>query len=185
MRTFLTTLTTLILASTIFLAAPAPAAAQGTLGAGVSFLHDSDAENTATGLTVDFFQGVREQEDLTFGWVGDLGWHPDDSQNLFSLMAGARVLGNTNPNFDWFGQFLAGFMRSSASGDAEEVCDALDIECDSTGFSFGPGVGVNIPITERVSVRGQFDLLWFTHDGDTSAAQRFWFGVSLPVGAVD
>jgi hypothetical protein len=174
--------TSLLLGSALLLAAPAPASAQGRFGAGLSFLHDGDAENTATGVTLDFFQGLDDRENVTLGWVGDLGWHPDDDQHLFSLMAGARVLGETNPNFDWFGQFLLGFMRSSAAGDAGDLCDALDVDCDETGFSFGPGFGVDIPINERVNLRGQVDFLWFTRGDETSAAQRFWVGVSLPVG---
>lgn len=169
----------------LVLALAAPAAAQGQLGAGVSFLHD---EETGTGFTVDYSRVFRPMEPGNLGWVADLSLHNFDGGRVTSIMGGVRYGRPANERVDWFGQALIGIARSSPTGDLADLCEELedefdeDLGCSSTDLAFAPGVGINVALTPRVNFRAQFDLMFIATPEESTTATRFWFGVSFPIG---
>jgi opacity protein-like surface antigen len=170
------------LASLLILSSAVPAAAQGDLGAGVSFLRDS--EETGVGFTVDYAHDIRATDAAAISLVGDLGWNSFDFGSTTSFMGGVRVASRANAQFSPFGQFLIGGIRSAASDDVcdDDLAELFDESCSSTNLAFGPGVGVNFAVTPRVNLRAQVDFLFINYEDETDNATRFWFGVVIPVG---
>jgi hypothetical protein len=150
-----------ILAASLILASAAPAAAQGELGAGLSFLHDS--ESTGTGFTVDYAQSLGSP---TVKLVGDLGLNRFEGTTVSSYLGGVRVQGAIHERASLFGQFLIG----------GENC------CDSTDLAFQPGVGLNIAINPMLNLRAQVDFRTVRFEGENFNSQRYTVGVSIPVG---
>jgi len=182
------TATCFFLATALLLASAIPAAAQGKLGVGVSFLGDEGG----TGVAFDYSRPFRTLTgDRTLGWVIDLGFHrksfDDDVLDLDSSVTsvlaqgGVRLNGRFNEKLTWHGQGLIGIWRSSFSSDiTDEICDVFDVDCDtsSTDVVFTPGAGVDYALTDRMNLRAQLDIP-ITGDGSTT---RFWFGLSWLVG---
>lgn len=81
------------------------------------------------------------------GIVGDFGGHYEEGFDFFEYMGGVRFnarAASLNP----FAQAVAGAVRASGGGESENF------------FSLGIGGGVDVPLSERVSVRAvQFDWL--------------------------
>ncbi|MEO7190450.1 MAG: hypothetical protein ABI051_05295 [Vicinamibacterales bacterium] len=148
----------------------APAAAQGQLGAGISFLHDTD--NTGVGFTVDYASVVKSARQVDVSLVGDLGWHHFDFGSVSSYMGGVRV-GGKPAAFSPFAQFLIGATHQSVSD-----CSA----CNTTDVSFAPGFGANFAVSPQLNLRAQVDFLRIHNEFDTTNVTRFWFGVVVPVG---
>jgi hypothetical protein len=179
-----------VLGVALILAAPATAAAQGTLGVGVSFLGDEGG----TGVTVDYSRPIRSlANDRTLGWVGDFSYHRNGFGNDFAgvdgnfttmtFQGGVRLSGQAAPKVSWHAQGLVGVRRSSfdvsASGLTDEICDAFDIDCSvgdsDTGVIFTPGAGIDYMLTERAALRAQLDI----PIGEGGSTTRVWFGVSF------
>ena len=55
--------------------------------------------------------------------------------------------------------------------------------CGSSDFAFAPAVGVDIPVNRMLNVRAQVDFRTVMLTDSHVNEQRYWFGVSLPVGA--
>jgi opacity protein-like surface antigen len=162
----------------------APAAAQGVtirglLGAGLSFLHISDCsgECTGTGFVVDFAQTITALNKVAIGGVGDFGFNHFDGANTFSVSGGVRFTGTANARVQPFGQVLLGLFHLSVSD-----CTGTGTECSSNDFTLAPGGGVDIRLTDKVNVRAQVDFFIVMAEGETENAQRFWFGISIPLG---
>ncbi len=150
--------------SAFLLAAAVPVAAQGTVGVGVSFLHDSS--ETAPGFTLDYSQPVVSNDGVSVAAVGDFGLNKFDGATATSYLGGVRVLGNVSEQVGVFGQFLLG----------AEHC------CDSTEFAFQPGFGIDIAINPQVNFRAQVDFRTVRFEGENFNSQRYTFGISVPVG---
>lgn len=176
-----------VLAIALILVAPATAAAQGTLGAGLSFLND---DGTAVGVTVDYSRPIRSlANNRSLGWVGDVSYHRDSEDDLgidvnysaLTVQGGVRVSGplGQNEKLSWHAQGLAGIFRASADIDGliGDVCDLVDADCDEseTRFIVTPGAGVDYALNGRAALRAQIDFML----GDDISAARFWFGVSF------
>jgi hypothetical protein len=183
----------LFLGLALLLSTPMTAAAQGTLGVGVSFLGDEGG----TGFTVDYSAPFRTMtNDRTLSWVGDFSFHRNGFDtvgfegNLTNLMiqGGVRIGGpiGTDGRLTWHGQGLVGILRSSFDFGAddfdEEICDELDLDCDigdsDTSFVFTPGAGINYWFNPQTAFRAQLDL----PIGDGGNTTRFWIGISRRLG---
>lgn len=158
-------MTGLFLGAALMAVSAVPAAAQGTVGVGLSFLHDDGA--TATGLMVDYSTAKPEAGKVAVGLVGDLGLNHFDGANVTSFLGGVRVAGMAGEKASVFGQFLIG----------AEHC------CGSTDLAFQPGVGVDIPLTPTLNFRFQLDFRTVRFAGNNFNEQRYTFGVSLPIGS--
>jgi Outer membrane protein beta-barrel domain len=166
----------------------APAAAQGAapasdgplIGAGIAFNHWGDIEKTGTGFAVDFRQNIWRLDKIDIGGVGDFGYYhfgfDDGSVNLYNLMGGVRFTGAASPKIMPFGQFTLGMAHASISG-----CPAGD-DCSESDFAIAPGFGVDFRIHPKLNIRAQIDFFVIMAEGDSTNTQRYWFGVSMPIG---
>lgn len=165
-------LTGLVLCITFLLATAAPAAAQNPVGrasiaVGASFLRSEG--QTASGVTLDGAKSFAIAEHAGIGPVGDFSFHRYGDFTITSFMGGGRLtLGNREAQI--FGQVLAGYERC----------------CGVKDFAWQPGVGLDIRITNLLSLRGQVDFRIVRAKGQggpvDSRELRGWFGVSLPFG---
>lgn len=151
-------------ASALLLALAAPAAAQGQLGAGISFLDSSD---TGAGVTVDYAHPIVPLTKGTISAVGDFGLNKFDGATVTSYLGGLRVRGVVKPKVVAFGQFLIG----------AEHC------CESTEMALQPGLGIEFAVSPKWNVRAQVDFRTVRSSGNSVNSQRYTFGVSLPVPA--
>lgn len=147
------------------LATAAPAFAQGTVGAGISFLHNTG--DTAPGFTIDYATVKPATDKATVGFVGDFGLNRSNGVTVTSYLGGVRVGIPGNAKVHPFAQFVIG----------AEHC------CSTTNFALQPGVGVDIPINPTLNFRAQIDFRTVRVDGNGYNGQRYTFGVSMPVGA--
>jgi hypothetical protein len=159
---------TAILGTALLLVTALPAAAQGTFGVGVSFLHDTDV--TAPGFAVDYSQAIQSTSTGSFGWVADFGLNHfgDFDDTVTTYQAGVRYNFNAGPKATVFGQAVLGAAHDSLGSE--------------TNFVVSPGVGVNIPFSDAAAIRAQVDFPIVKFDGGSNTSTRFWFGVALGVG---
>lgn len=136
------------------------------VAAGISFLHD-DA-TTAAGFAVDVAKDFMHNDRIGIGGVGDFGLNHFDGATVTSYMGGARVnFLIPDAKVKPFAQFLIG----------AEHC------CGTTDFAQQLGGGVDIAINPKFNFRAQIDFWRHVKDDFGSFnEQRFWFGVSMPVG---
>lgn len=156
---------TILASSSLLLALAVPAAAQGQLGAGISFLHDSS--ETAPGFTVDYAYPIVPLTRGAIAVVGDFGLNKFDGATATSYLGGIRVRGNLNDKIAPFGQFLVG----------AEHC------CGSTDTTFQPGVGIDFAINPTLNFRAQVDFRTVRYPEDDLNSQRYTFGISIPLPA--
>lgn len=176
---------TIVALSSVLTLAAAPAAAQGEFGAGVSILNGEDG--TGAGFAVDYSRVFRTfSGGGTLGWVADFSMNDnsDDEIRMTTLMGGVRYSRRATERLTWFAQGLVGLGRVAASGESGDVCDELDLDCSENELAVAPGAGVNVAVGPRVSIRAQIDFLTLTAENDAFNARRFWFGASLPLGAM-
>jgi hypothetical protein len=171
-----------VLVLALTLCAAPPAAAQGELGAGISFLNGEG--DSAVGVTVDYSSLFRTIGTGGLGWVADFSLHNngDAEVRITTFMGGVRYSQQVNDRLTWFGQGLLGLGHLSATGDQADFCDEFDLDCSDNEFAFTPGAGVNVPVGPRLSVRAQIDFVTLFTEGESFNVRRFWFGVSLPLG---
>lgn len=147
------------------LATAAPALAQGTVGAGLSFLHNDGT--TATGVSVDYSSAkAATAGKATFGAVGDFDLNHFDGGTVTSYMGGVRVNIPGSAKVQPFAQFLIG---------AEHCCGETDL-------AWQPGVGVDFAVSPMLNVRVEIDFRNVRFDGGSTNEQRYLFGISVPVG---
>lgn len=141
-----------------------PVAAQSTnVGANVTFLRE-ESEDTGVGFSLD----VARNFNPTVGVVGEFGLNTFDQYNLMSFLGGLRYSPATGGTIQPFVQALFGLERCGA--------------CDDSGFGFQIGGGVEVPVSETLRVRGQYDFRRTTYDGEGFTGHRFGFGVIIPLG---
>jgi hypothetical protein len=154
-----------ILGTALILASALPAAAQGTLGVGVSFLHDTGV--TAPGFAVDYSSAFQSTSKGSLGWVADFGLNRKDGTTSTTYQAGLRYNVNAGAKSVVFGQVALGAAHASN-----------DFASD-TNFVVSPGVGVNIPFSDTAAFRAQVDFPIVKYDGGSNTSTRFWFGVAI------
>jgi len=166
-----------VIAATMTFALAAPAAAQGRLGAGISFQRDSDAEETGPGFAIDYSHDLSTNDNGAFAVVGDLGWNKYEFFKAWTLQGGARYRFTGAGQLEPFAQFLVG--RYSYRIDD---CDS----CGDDGLALTPGFGVDVPVNGRAAVRGQVDIPIVRYgpqdDKQTFTYFRVFLGMSFPVG---
>jgi hypothetical protein len=155
---------TVVCGAALMLATAVPAFAQGTVGAGLSFLHDDG--DTATGVTVDYSTAKPATDKATWGLVGDFGLNHFNGGTVTSYLGGVRVVIPGSAKVKPFAQFVIG---------AEHCCGVTDL-------AYQPGAGVDVVISPTLNFRAQVDFRSVRDNGDTFNEQRYTFGVSMPVG---
>jgi hypothetical protein len=180
----------------------APAAAQGTLGAGVTFFNSgTDGFSTGIGGAVDYSRVLRTTSGgINIGWALDVNFNHigvdddladvfdlvdfDAGANVFTGQVGGRFSGRAGDRADWFGQLLFGVAHVGPSGDLADICEDLeDIldeggVCSSNDLVITPEFGVHIRMNERTMFKAQIGFPMV--DGD--AATRFLLGVAWNIG---
>jgi hypothetical protein len=180
----------LFLGLALLLVTSVPAAAQGTFGAGLSFLGDDGG----VGVTVDYSQPFKSlANNRTLGWVGDFSFHHnsiggfddfDVSISTITAQGGIRIGGpiGQNQKLTWHGQGLLGIMHANVSADdiIGDLCDDFDVDCDESDsqFIFTPGAGIDYAFNERTAFRAQIDF----PIGSDASTTRVWFGISQKIG---
>jgi hypothetical protein len=147
----------------LLLATATPALAQGTVGAGLSFLHDDGA--TASGIMIDYSTAKAATDKATLGLAGDFGLNHFAGATITSYLGGVRVNIPGNEKVKPFAQFLVG----------AEHC------CGGTGTALQPGAGVDVVVSPTLNFRAQIDFRSVRDNGETFNEQRFTFGVSMPL----
>jgi hypothetical protein len=175
----------LVLGTVLLLTSAAPAIAQGTLGAGISFIWPGEDQGTYTGFTVDYSAPVHKTSTMSIGFVGDYTYahHSEDvgvnplngsndsvGLNLNLFQGGVRVTGTTDAKIKPFGQFLLGGAHFSCCGESE------------TDFVITFGGGVDFHVSGRTNVRAQIDIPVIFFEGDSDAATRLFLGLSWSLG---
>ncbi|HVT49458.1 MAG TPA: hypothetical protein VHD57_16840 [Vicinamibacterales bacterium] len=157
-----------ICGTALLLATALPAAAQGTLGVGVSFLHDTDV--TAPGFAVDYSRDFQSTSKGSLGWVADFGLNHfgDFDDTVTTYQGGLRYNVKAGAKATVFGQVVLGAAHDSLGSD--------------TNFVVSPGVGVNVPFNDKAAFRAQVDFPIVKFDGGSNTSTRFWFGVALGLG---
>jgi hypothetical protein len=146
----------------------APAAAQGTVGAGISFLHDSG--QTAPGFAIDYSADVRKMEKVAWGGVGDFSLYRKNGVTDTFYQGGVRITGTGSAKVRPYGQVLLGGARFSITGFSENA------------FVFTVGGGADVPLNAKANFRVALDFPTVRSNGVSSTDTRFTFGVSFPVG---
>lgn len=144
----------------VTIAAPAAAQTDTNVGVNLSFLRDS--EQTGTGFSIDAAKRVAPNVAI----VGDFGLNRFDGWTLTSYLGGIRYVPAVEASVSPFVQALVGL----------EHC------CEANAFAFQFGGGVDIPVSDRLSVRGQYDFRRTRYDGEGYNGHRFGVGVVLPLG---
>ena len=178
----------------LFLLGAAPLYAQGTprfeFSGGYSFMHDQDrAEDFSKGWYASAIGNIND-------WVGvatEIGGNyrlcpkcqrgpftsatfrgTDLHLRVYTYMAGPRIASHAISAVTPFAQVLVG--GSHASGGIE-FDGALN-----TGFTYQPGAGVDLNVTQRVGVRLQGDYRVIRTQGHNGKESRFLAGVVLRSG---
>lgn len=146
----------------------APAGAQ-ELGGGVTV---QNWNGNSKGFGIDFTMPFKRGDGHTLGVVVDFARNRfTDEETDVSFAGGVRMKFTRNSNFTPFAQFLVGVMRWDE-----------DNGFDGSESLFGPGGGIQVRITDRVDVKGQFDVFWVSNLEDTDVVKRGWFGVVVKLG---
>jgi hypothetical protein len=146
-----------------------PAAAQagtGVAAVGFSILHDSNVEQTATGVAFDVAYNFWSSGKTDVGAVFDLGFDKFDGCWEKAFDGGGRATfraAKARP----FVQFVAG-RANCGGGDGVTTLQ--------------PGFGVDVPFSPMLNFRAQIDFRNLRYTGDSVNEQRFWFGVSAKLG---
>ena len=141
-----------------------PAAAQNSLGVNLTFLNE-EGDDTGVGFQVDLAGGIAPN----FAIVGDFGLNDFDGATITSYLAGVRYIPTIEAPVNPFVQVLLGLERYSI--------DDFDSE---NGFAFQIGGGIEVPVSNRLNVRAQYDYRRTSYDGDGFNGNRFGVGVVFP-----
>jgi hypothetical protein len=154
----------IILGAALVLASSLPAAAQGTLGVGVSFLHEEGF--TATGVAVNYAGDLKQMDKATLSWVGDVSFHKGDGTTASMYQGGVRYTAAANDKVNVFGQFMLGAWHC----------------CEFTDFVLTPGGGVTVVLNPKWNFLAQVDFPLVQDEFDNFTETRLTFGVSTNLG---
>ena len=181
-------LRTLIVAAVILVAVPARA--QDTpavdVGVGYAFLHDKEIdENFTTGWLASLNFNFSRTLALTGEVGGSYKTFPSGDEvpvdldlALHSLMGGFRFMSRGNDSLHPYLQVLAGAVRAKVS------VDGVDFGAAETNFAAQPGVGVDLRLAEKVSLRLGGDYRWIKGEGgaDNGSEYRAHAGIAFGIG---
>lgn len=141
-----------------------PAAAQSTsVGANLTFLReDGDPSETGVGVSIDAAKGLTP----TVAVAGEFGYNSFDGYSITSYLGGIRYTPALGSSVQPFLQALLGL----------EHC------CEENAFAYQLGGGVEIPVSQALKIRGQYDYRRTSYDGEGYNGHRFGIGVVLPLG---
>jgi hypothetical protein len=161
------------LVSLLGFSAPARAqAADGSVvvaaGLGVVTCTDCDAEK-GFGVNVKL-PNFSASDKFALAPVGDFMLTKGDGFTTLTFLGGVRGLFLTpNRTVTPFVEGVIGAWRYSVEDEDVSFSDLL----------FGPGVGVDIKLSDRVNARAQAQFLRVKTDGDGYNAQKYLFGISF------
>jgi hypothetical protein len=139
---------------------------RGDVAIGYAFMHETGLA-LPSGFTLSDSWRANRNLDLVVetqfehGSVGAIG------VNIFGVLGGIRGSGSSRygNGTTAFGQVLAGLVRGSASVAFQSA--------GVSGFGVQPGFGVEVPMTPKVALRPQFDVLITRISGGTTKDIRF------------
>lgn len=120
---------------------------------------------------------VNAPADRSWMWVGEVSGTYHDGKSVHAFLGGARWA-DTHKRVTLFAQGLAGLSRVSDGYSANQL--------PLTGFTVQPGGGIDVTMTDRASLRVQFDyrLIFGRFDErDLARNSRFAFGIAYRFGA--
>src|SRR5499427_8019087 len=131
-------------------AQPVRAADAGDITAGYSYLYENAA---STGFPAGWFLSAAAINDV-FAFVGDVSGHYKSqsfslngvtnslSMNIYTFMAGPRVIGHSGP-LGFYGQFLVGAARASGGFSSNIGGTTISGSASDTELCYAPGAGVD------------------------------------------
>ena len=169
----------------------ARAADAGDITAGYSYLYDSDS---STSFPAGWFLSAGANLNDVFAVVGDVGGSYKSqsassggvtvsaSTNIYTFMAGPRVMGHSGP-LGFYGQFLVGAARFSAGASASSGGLTQSIDASETDFCYAPGAGVEIGVARNAAARVGVSERLITSNGSTSKEFQLQLGLVYRFGA--
>lgn len=157
----------------LLLSLPGTSAAQGTIGAGLSFLRGGG--NKARGAQIDYAATVHRMRKFALSAVGDFSLYRQDfdvatgTQTLYQ--GGIRITATNSPRVRPFGQFLVGVWHATFQDFSDNVA------------TFTVDGGVDVPISPRINFRGSIGFPTGHRSGLTHTDVRYTLGLSFPIGA--
>jgi hypothetical protein len=162
----------IVLATAAFLltvAAPAEAQEPIVVGAGGQLLRD--ASTTFRGFGGDAAKSIKPLgSKASLSLVGDITWVGAKGYRIALFQGGTRVSVRYSTKVKPFGQFLVGATRSTYPGFSE------------VNLVFTVGGGVDVPFSETVGIRAQFDFPTVKFDGGSDKQRRAFVGLSFLIG---
>jgi hypothetical protein len=166
-------------------------AADGDLTAGYSYLYDSDS---STGFPAGWFLSGAAHLNEAFAVVGDIsgsyksqsvtsgGITVSASSNIYTFLAGPRVVGHSGP-LGFYGQFLVGAARASAGANANGGGITQSISASDTEFCYAPGAGVEFGLARNAAARVGVSERLIHSAGGTSDEFQLQLGLVYRFGA--
>ena len=170
----------------------ARAADAGDITAGYSYLYDSDS---STSIPAGWFLSAGANLNDVFAVVGDIGGSykstsfstvggasTSASSNLYTLMAGPRVIGHSGP-LGFYGQFLVGAARTSVEGSSIIGGTTYTASASDTEFCYAPGAGVDFGLGGNAAARIGVSERLIHSDAGTSKEFQLQLGLVYRFGA--
>jgi hypothetical protein len=154
-------------------------------------LYDSDS---STGFPAGWFFSAGAHLNDTFAVVGDIsgsyksqsvtsgGVTASVSSNIYTFLAGPRVVGHSGP-LGFYGQFLVGAARASAGGSVNVGGITQSSSASDTEFCYAPGAGVEIGLARNAAARVGVSERLIHSTGGTSDEFQLQLGVVYRFGA--
>jgi opacity protein-like surface antigen len=176
-------------------AQPARAADAGDITAGYSYLYDNAG---STGFPAGWFLSAAAINDV-FAFVGDVSGHYKSqsfsfngvtetlSINIYTFMAGPRVIGHSGP-LGFYGQFLVGAQRLSGTTSESgpgigTISPPVGGSASDTEFCYAPGAGVDVGLGDNAAVRVGVSERFIHFDSTTQKEFQLQLGFVYRFGA--
>jgi opacity protein-like surface antigen len=174
-----------------FSALPARAADGGDITAGYSYMYDSDS---STGFPAGWFLSAGANLSDAFAVVGDISGHYKSqsassggvtviaSSNIYTFMAGPRVVGRSGP-LGFYGQFLVGAARASGGFTTNVNGTTVAASASDSEFCYAPGAGVEFGLLSNAAARVGVSERLIHSDSSTSKEFQLQLGFVYRFGA--
>jgi hypothetical protein len=169
----------------------ARAADAGDITAGYSYLYDSDS---STGFPAGWFLSAGANFSDAFAVVGDVGGSYKSqsvssngvtataSTNIYTFLAGPRVMGHSGP-LGFYGQFLVGAARFSGGASVSGGGISQSISASDTELCYAPGAGVDFGLGGNAAARIGVSERLIHSDAGTSKEFQLQLGLVYRFGA--
>jgi len=169
----------------------ARAADAGDITAGYSYLYDSDS---STGFPAGWFLSAGANLNDVFAVVGDVGGSYKSqsvssggvtvsaSTNIYTFMAGPRVIGHSGP-LGFYGQFLIGAARASGGFSSNIGGTTISGSASDTELCYAPGAGVDFGLGSNAAARIGVNERLIHSDLGTSKEFQLQLGLVYRFGA--